>query len=344
MNSLEKLFRAPLPAERPLRILAYGFSKTGKSHYVYTATELGPVYWIDTERGSDFYACDNGHGFTVMYDRDPLAALQAVKLAHKMAETSDVRPIVAIDSMSSIWFEQQEVAQRLTSERGGAKNRRASFRSWADAKAPLKQLYEMFHWALCHIIITARSKEEYVVNKKGEPTSIGTKPDIERNLPYAMDIILEMAVNSKKGSKPKPTDFVAAVKGTRTNPDIKELAIGSVFKNPQFSDFMVARLEGEAPTPIGSAAERQISMALEAPASYSELLNKLKKMGWDPQVAIALLKSEYGDFSGDMLPYYWEFIKDKDPNEHGAGDQNREAGEEAGGGDNQKDPGHTTDV
>jgi hypothetical protein len=344
MNTLEQLFRAPLPAERPIRVLVYGFSKSGKSHLVKTAAEVGPLYWIDTERGSDFYPSNIGHGFTVMYDRDPLAALKAVKLAHKMAETSDVKPVVAIDSMSSIWFEQQEVAQRLTNERGGDKNRRASFRSWADAKAPLKQLYEMFHWALCHIIITARAKEEYVVNSRGEPTAIGTKPDIERNLPYSMDLILEMTVNSKKGQKPKPTDFVATIRGTRTSPDIQEMAIGSVFKDPKFSDFLVARLEGEAPTPIGSTAEEQINLALDAPLSYSELVARVKELGWDPQQATALLKREFGDFSGDMLPYYWSYIKEQNPDEHRAREDNREAGEKAGGGDNQKDPGHTPEV
>jgi hypothetical protein len=74
--------------------------------------------------------------------------------------------VVAVDSFSSVWFNQQEVAEELTRQwsrgRGGD---RASFRAWGPAKKPLKQLYNLMMATRCHVIVTARAKEKYEVSK-----------------------------------------------------------------------------------------------------------------------------------------------------------------------------------
>ena len=115
INTLDKLFKAPEATERPLRILVYGPTKRGKSHFVFTGTAVGPLYWIDTEQGSGFYDDAAGHGFKVLHSMDPNHAIQAIEAA-SAAVNGGVRPVVAVDSFSSVWFGQQEVAEALTSQ------------------------------------------------------------------------------------------------------------------------------------------------------------------------------------------------------------------------------------
>ena len=91
----------------------YGLPKRGKSHFVSTGTEVGPLYWIDTEGGSDYYSPTEGHGFRVLRCTDPRHAIQAVEAA-SASVNGGVRPVVAVDSFSSAWFSQQEVAEELT--------------------------------------------------------------------------------------------------------------------------------------------------------------------------------------------------------------------------------------
>lgn len=309
MNSL---FTTPNPTERPIRILVYGYSKVGKSHFVSSATEVGPLYWIDTERGSDFYPPEEGHGFQVNYSKDPRVALEAIKMAHEEAIQGGPRPIVALDSFSSVWFEQQEVAEKLTEEWGKGKGR-STFRAWGPAKKPLKRLYEICQIALCHIIITARAKEEYEVTGKGEPKKVGDKPDIERNLPYAMDFIAMLSVNTAREAKPKPKDFKARVVGTRTSPESEHsIPIGTIYSDPKFSDFLVAQMEGETPVEVATGVERQVVLALEAPGSWSEMLDRTTKLGWKKEDITAALNEKFGTFDRDMLDEYWEYMKEKD--------------------------------
>jgi hypothetical protein len=162
---LDRLFKEPRRTERPLRILVYGLPKRGKSHFVFTGARVGPLYWIDTEGGSDYYSPTEGHGFRVLRSIDPRHAIQAVEAA-SASVNGGLRPVVAVDSFSSVWFSQQEVAEELTYQwskgRGGD---RASFRAWGPAKKPLKQLYNLMMATRCHVIVTARAKEKYEVSK-----------------------------------------------------------------------------------------------------------------------------------------------------------------------------------
>ena len=306
MTKLDDLFKEPTAVERPLRILVYGLPKSGKSHLVSTAAEVGPVFWQDTEGGSDYYDPSGGHGFRVLRDRDPVKTVQAVESAE-----GDPRPIVAVDSFSSTWFGQQEVAEQLTERwsRGKTKDR-ASFRAWGPAKKPLKKLYDVMHSSRCHVIVTARAKKKYEVGKDGEPKEVGLVPDVERNLAYAVDLIVEVGLDElKKGVPPKPSNFYALVVGSRS----ADIPIGTVFKDPKFSDFLPAVLEGEAPRGVGSSVDDQVKAALGAPQSWPDLERKLKERGWGSERAKELLVAKFGPFDSAMLEEYWEYLKGEEP-------------------------------
>ena len=116
--TLDKLFSKPTKTEHMLRVLVYGPTKTGKSHWVATATEIGPLYWIDTEGGSGFYDSELNHGFRVLRDSDPRKALEAIEAANKLIDNgADPRPIIGIDSFSSTWFEQKMVTRQTEGPR-----------------------------------------------------------------------------------------------------------------------------------------------------------------------------------------------------------------------------------
>jgi hypothetical protein len=305
-------FATPEPTERPLRVLVYGLSKQGKSHFVYTATEVGPLYWIDSERGSDFYPPENGYGFQVAYTSDPNFAIKTLTEASRQAESDNgPRPIVAIDSMSSIWFQQQEVAEQLRTS-GGYGN----FRAWGPAKKPLKKLYDLMMQTTCHVIITARAKEDYEVDKKGKPTLQGLKPDVERNLAFSVDHMLLFYTADRDGTL-EADDYYAKVMGTRSPEEAGEAHIptGKVFKNPRFSDLLVAHLKGAPPEGIEDTTEDQVLRELRAPKTYPDLVARMAQFGWNKDRVSQELKDEFGSFDRSMLPEYWEYLEGVATNE-----------------------------
>lgn len=301
-----KGFVTPEPTERPLRVLVYGLSKQGKSHFVFTATEVGPLYWIDSERGSDFYPPENGYGFQVAYTSDPEFVIKTLQQASREAANGDgLRPIVAIDSMSSIWFQQQEVAEQLRTSGYG------NFRAWGPAKKPLKKLYDLMMKTSCHVIITARAKEDYEVDSKGTPKLQGLKPDVERNLAFAVDHLLLLYTNEEKDGKLEAEDYYGRVMGTRSPEEAGEshVPMGRVFKNPRFSDLLVAHLKGAPPTGIEDTAGAQVQRQLRAPKTYRDLVARMSGFGWSKEEVSDRLKEQFGAFDQTMLPEYWEYLE-----------------------------------
>ncbi len=287
-------FKLPTPQEKTLKVLVYGLPKTGKSHFVHTATEVGPVLWQDTEHGSDYYDAEVGHGFKVAYDKSPETALEAVGLANSMVKPNEkeTRPIVAVDSMSSVWFLQQEVAERLS----GGKDR-ATFRAWGPAKKPLKKLYDAMMLSQCHVVLTARAKKLYVVSGSGEPTEKGIGPDMEKGLEYVADIVLETGVDGK--------GYFAIVKGSRS----PHLNTGDRIDDPKFSDLLVAMQPGKAPEEVVEDIEKQLEEA--KPITADQFKKYIEGPGRDLDEA---RKIWGGKFGAEYVPEdgheYVKYLKD----------------------------------
>ena len=129
---------------------------------------------------------------------------------------------------------------------------------------------------------------------------------MERNLAYAVDLIVELGLNEpEKGEPPKPDDFYALVVGSQS-PDIP---IGTRFLNPKFTDFLpAAKEEGEAPGQVGDSVKAQVKKALDVPRTWSDLQRKLERKGWDTEKAKALLLEEFGPFDAARLEEYWEYL------------------------------------
>ncbi len=287
-------FRSPTAQEKTLKVLVFGKPKRGKSHFCFTATEIGPVLWQDTEHGSDYYDAKSGHGFQVAYDKSPETAIQAIKQANGEIK-GNIRPVVVVDSMSSVWFAQQEVAEELTKKWGKGKDTPV-FRAWGPAKKPLKVLYDSIMTSRCHVIITARAKPKYDVTSGGEPKEIGVVPDIERNLEYAVDIVLEVDRDD--------SGFYAIVHGSRS----PKLPTGKRINNPKVSDLLVAMQPGEAPEKIKEGVQEQVTKAITS-MTGAEFLAYLESRKWPVEEARRLLKEEFGPgYQDDKAPEYIKFL------------------------------------
>ena len=311
MSVLSK-FQPPSGAtDRPLRILVYGYSKQGKSHFVHTATEIGILWWIDTEGGSDFYDPDGkGFGFKSLKTDDPSMAIAAISEASERYRTGAPRPTVAIDSFSSMWFAQQEVARQLTEKWShGRKKDRASYRAWGPAKAPLKALYDAIMKARCHVVVTARAKEEYEVSASGEPKAKGATPDVERNLAYAMDLQVLLGVDDlPKGKPAQPDNFKAVVMGSRD----RDLPTGTALRNPKLADFLVVSHKGEKAQEVHRSAQDQVDAELDKPDSWGDLVSKVAEtFGWDEEKTKQFVKAKFGKFEPERLGEYWTFLKEQ---------------------------------
>jgi hypothetical protein len=314
---LQGMFDEQKNVKRPVRVLVYGASKAGKSHYVASAADDGPLYWIDSESGSDFYDATRGHGFRVKKTSDVDFIIRAIRAADSEARKSDgLTPIVAIDSFSSTWFDQKEVAEAVTASRSKSRDPskagRASFQAWGTAKRPLQALYDAIQSTVCHVIITARAKEDYLVDESGAPREkLGLVPDMEKNLPYAMDLVLEV--------RHTPDGFDAIVRGTRTPTEAgwgrgRPLPIGTRFTNPKFADLLAAIVDGdEAPQRVANAISRQIENAErnpEIPATFAELWTWCRMNKLNVEDAKTWLREHFDRQDPTMIYEYYIGLRD----------------------------------
>lgn len=299
--SLNQMFSKPRAGLHTLRVLVYGPPKTGKTHFVHSAVEVGPLYVFDTEKGFDFYTGE----FLVAETDDPRKILAAIQAAKKGTEGI---PIIAVDSATSVWEAQKEVADQLTArwKRVGDVDR-ATFRAWAPAKKPLKDLYRAMHTAQCHIIFSARAKRLFDVAPGGEPVERGLGPDVESNLEYAVDLVLLAGVNPVP--RPKASDYWVRVVGGRSR-----LEIGTVIPDPTFAQVLAAAvpsscLSGEPPATIESSVADQVAEGEADFQTWGEMEAAINNAGWNIDEVKALLRDNFGPFKLSKMAEYWLFLK-----------------------------------
>lgn len=308
---LDKMFKEPEQRLHTLRILIYGLPKQGKTHFATTATEVGPLYVFDTEKGFDFYDKDAGHGFKTAETDDPRKILTAVQSA-KVGKDGTI-PIICVDSSTSVWEAQKEVAEQLTAKwKNVSDPDRAVFRAWAPAKKPLKSLYRTMHQAQCHIIFTARAKKEYEVSAGGEPTFKGLVPDVESNLEYAVDLVLLAGMDEvAQGKPPKPTNFWVKVMGGRS-----KVQIGTIVRDPTFQKVLELAvpeklLSGKPPTEVEDSSGDQVEEEEGNFQTWKEMQLAIEQKGWSVEEVKAELGKEFGKFNPARMSEYWKWLKSK---------------------------------
>lgn len=178
------------------RIALAGPSGSGKTYTALTtAYALGSnVAVVDTERGSaskyvgekpawQFQALD-----LVTYEPQTLvAALEAAKAA--------AFDVVIVDSLSHFWMGVGGMLEQVdhAAKRSGGGN---SFAGWKEARPLERQMIDAMLAYPGHVIVTMRTKTEYVVeeNDRGKkvPRKIGTKPEQRDGIEYEFDVVADL--------------------------------------------------------------------------------------------------------------------------------------------------------
>jgi hypothetical protein len=293
----------PAVGDRGAKVGALGRPGTGKTELLMSATEVGRLFVVDAEGRSQYYDPNAGHGFEALYSKnvkDALDILDYVEGLHKKGESV----VFGIDGFSSMWFEQQEVAARIGSTSRGT----AKFDSWGPAKKPLKQLYARLFATPVHCIITMRAKPKYTIDDKNTPKAAGyDDPDIERGLPYALDLIVEMNKDELPPGTPLTGEnFWALVTKTSGPKAGNPLPTGTKITDPSFAKLMALRLSGNG-NGNGlkiAGADVGLQAALATISGGKALEEWIEGLGMDKEAVFAILKNKYGSWSNSKLRDY----------------------------------------
>jgi hypothetical protein len=188
------MFKKATRTQRKLRMSLYGASGSGKTYTALViAKELGSIAVIDTEHASaSLYAKDEGHS-------NGLAEFEACELEHyapadyiralKAAVTFDV---VVIDSLSHAWMGEGGLLDQAD-KKGGR------FDAWKDLTPQQNEMFEAMLSFPGHVIVTMRSKTEYMVStseKDGKTKTkierVGLAPIQKKESEYEFDVVAHL--------------------------------------------------------------------------------------------------------------------------------------------------------
>jgi hypothetical protein len=180
-----------------LRCALFGPSGSGKTMTALRmakgiAEKMGvPIAVIDTEsRSASKYA--DRFAFEV-------ENLDKKTIEHYLTSMNEAKEagykVLVIDSLSHAWRELTEEVDRITQ----ASNNKNSILSWGKVGPKQKKLIEAILNYPGHIIVTMRSKTEWVIgegkNGKIAPEKLGLAPEQGKGIEYEFDLLVEMNQN-----------------------------------------------------------------------------------------------------------------------------------------------------
>lgn len=185
------------------------------------------VAFVDTERGTDFYAQEvpgrknhpKAFDFDALYSRSIVDVLETVKVID-----TAVYGVLVIDSISHIWDAAIAAYKGKTTSIGTI-----PINAWGTIKKPYKDLMAALLSAPIHVIICGRQANEMGENPDGEMTKIGVKMRAEGETQYEPHITIRM-----EASKPRKAGEVATVMAI-IEKDRTGLLQGKVIPNPTFA-------------------------------------------------------------------------------------------------------------
>lgn len=185
-----------------------------------------PVYFLDTETGSDWvepHVRNAGYSMRVAKTRAFADLVPAIEESEKEGS------ILIIDSITHFWKELTESYARKRNRRNGLQ-----FQDWAWLKESWGRFTDEYVNSNIHIIMCGRAGYEYdyFENESGkkelEKTGIKMKAETETGYEPSLLILMEKQIDMET----KKTYRTATVLKDRA-----DLIDGQVFRNPSFSDF-----------------------------------------------------------------------------------------------------------
>jgi|GEM_PF-1516984 len=179
------IFKKATKSQIKIRLALSGASGSGKTFSALSiASHLGSsIALIDTEHGSaSRYADKFQFDVCELDNHHPGQYIQAIQAAEQAGYE-----VIIIDSLSHAWFSELELAGK-------------KFDGWKDVRPLERKLIDAMIGCKAHIIVTMRSKIEYVMEeytgKDGKtrvaPKKIGTAPVQSSGIEYEFDVAGEL--------------------------------------------------------------------------------------------------------------------------------------------------------
>ena len=185
-----------------LRFALIGPSGSGKTFSVLAiATQLGQrVIVIDTERGSAAKYAD-----LFSFDVLELDTFAPDTYCDAIRACEDAgADVVVIDSLSHAWMG-KDGALEMVDKAAARSNSRNSFDAWRSVTPQHNRLVDTMLRCKPHLLVTMRSKMEYVIEEDGRgkkvPRKVGLAPVQRDGLEYEFDVLGEMNADHQMSSR-----------------------------------------------------------------------------------------------------------------------------------------------
>jgi hypothetical protein len=170
------------------RAMLSGPSGSGKTwtalSFARTLVGDGSVLVVDTEKESALTYADV-FGFDHLPWQSPF---DPKELAGNLAELGDGYDCVVIDSLSHFWRSVGGVLDIADGKIGG----------WKTARPVQEQMVQQLLSMPCHLIVTVRSKMEYLVEQGGRSvTRVGMAPIQDDGLVYEMNVAMDLDMDHR---------------------------------------------------------------------------------------------------------------------------------------------------
>lgn len=224
------MFKKAMPKQAWLKFSMYGPPGSGKTFSSLLLAEglaaaCGKrVAYIDTERGTDFYASSvkerkvhpDAFDFDALYTRSLADALEAVR----NFDAGDYGALV-IDSISHLW---EAAIESYSGQMVGKNEDKIPMHAWGSIKRPYKELIDRAMALDCHVILCGRQKNLFEDTDDGmKKVGVGMKAEGETQ--YEPTICLRMSMSP---------DGVILMQAEK---DRTGIISGRTFSNPTFKVF-----------------------------------------------------------------------------------------------------------
>ena len=255
------------------------------------------VAYIDTERGTDFYATaikeraihPGAFDFDALYTRSLSEAVEALEQIDPA-----VHGVVVIDSVTHLWEAAKEAYRGKLMSTGGI-----PVQAWGAIKKPYKRLMSLFVDGDFHGILCGREGVMMEDNADGEAKVVGKRMKAEGETPYEPHILLRF--------HPKRTDDGGYMTSVFCEKDRSGILTGKTFDNPTpaMLEPIYGHLTKGEQAKIGSLDDASEKDADAADAK--EETAKAERQFIYEQIRAALLGAQ----DGIALKAAWELTKGK---------------------------------
>lgn len=190
-------------AERKKAKLRLGISGPSGSGKTYSSllvafgmtNDWDKIALIDTERGSGELYSDLG-SYSVCQLTPPFEPQKYIAAINAAEDASF--EVLIIDSLSHAWNGEGGMLEMVDNIAAGSKSGN-SFTAWRDVTPWHNKLVNTILQSRCHIIVTVRSKTEYVMSEDGNgkkvPKKVGMAPVFRDGLEYEVTTFFDLALN-----------------------------------------------------------------------------------------------------------------------------------------------------